>query len=322
MAGGGEFGFIRTRLAPLTRGHPAALDLSDDAAVLTPDPACQLVVASDMLVAGVHFLESDPPEIAAERALRSNLSDLAAMGAEPLGYLSSIAWPSGVTRAWRDGFVDGLASAQDAFGLNLLGGDTTTGPGALTVSLTMLGQVPTGSALLRRGAQIGEDVWASGTIGDARLGLDVARGLLPANPVLLERYQRPTPRLALGIGLRGLASACLDISDGLIADAGHIAAVSGVRLELQASQVPLSSQARSWLAGESGASLIALVTGGDDYELLFCAPQASRAAVQALGAQLDLALTRIGTVRDGQGVALIGTDDEVLETGAGGFTHF
>ena len=322
MAGGGEFGFIRTRLAPLTRGHPAALDLSDDAAVLTPDPACQLVVASDMLVAGVHFLESDPPEIAAERALRSNLSDLAAMGAEPLGYLSSIAWPSGVTQAWRDGFVDGLASAQDAFGLSLLGGDTTTGPGPLTVSLTMLGQVPSGSALLRRGAQIGEDVWVSGTIGDARLGLDVARGVLPANPVLLERYQRPTPRLALGVGLRRLASACLDISDGLIADAGHIAAVSGVRLELQASQVPLSSQARSWLAGESGANLIALVTGGDDYELLFCAPQASRAAIQVLAGQLDLALTRIGTVTDGQGSALIGPDGEALETGAGGFTHF
>ena len=322
MAGGGEFGFIRTRLAPLTRGHPAALDLSDDAAVLTPDPACQLVVASDMLVAGVHFLESDPPEIAAERALRSNLSDLAAMGAEPLGYLSSIAWPSGVTQAWRDGFVDGLASAQDAFGLSLLGGDTTTGPGPLTVSLTMLGQVPSGSALLRRGAQIGEDVWVSGTIGDARLGLDVARGVLPANPVLLERYQRPTPRLALGVGLRRLASACLDISDGLIADAGHIAAVSDVRLELQASQVPLSSQARSWLAGESGANLIALVTGGDDYELLFCAPQASRAAIQVLAGQLDLALTRIGTVTDGQGSALIGPDGEALETGAGGFTHF
>lgn len=322
MAGAGEFGFIRTRLAPLTRGHPAALDLSDDAAVLTPDPACQLVVASDMLVAGVHFLESDPPEVAAERALRSNLSDLAAMGAEPLGYLSSIAWPAGVMQAWRDRFVDGLASAQDAFGISLLGGDTTTGPGPLTISLTMLGQVPTGSALLRHGAQIGEDVWVSGTIGDARLGLDVARGVLPANPVLLQRYQRPTPRLALGVGLRRLATACLDISDGLIADAGHIAAVSGVRLELQASQVPLSSQARSWLAGEYGASLIALVTGGDDYELLFCAPQASRAAVQALGAQLDLALTRIGTVRDGQGVALIGADDAVLETGAGGFTHF
>lgn len=326
MAGGGEFGFIRTRLAPLARGHEAALDLSDDAAVLTPQPGCQIVVASDMLVAGVHFLETDPPEIAAERAVRSNLSDLAAMGAEPLGYLSSIAWPSGISEDWRDRFVDGLASAQQAFGLSLLGGDTTSGPGPLTISLTMLGQLPRGEALLRRGAKAGDDVWVSGTIGDAMLGLAMARGDLATDAFLLQRYQCPSPRLDLGKGLRGLASACLDVSDGLIADAGHIATLNGVAMEIQAAQIPVSPAASDWLS--SGAQdgpehrLVRLVTGGDDYELLFCAPRARRGAVAALGERLELTLTRIGQVTDGEGVALIGPGGIALETGAGGFTHF
>lgn len=322
MAGGGEFGFIRTRLLPLARGHRAALDLSDDAALLDPALGCQIVVASDMLVAGVHFLETDPPEVAAERAVRSNLSDLAAMGAQPLGYLSSIAWPAGIETSWRDGFVAGLAAAQDAFDLCLLGGDTTSAPGPLTISLTMLGQVPAGTALLRRGARPGDEVWVSGTIGDAWLGLAIARGDRAHDSVLLERYRRPTPRLELGIGLRGLASACLDISDGLIADAGHIAEVNGVRLELQAEQIPFSDPARNWLACAPSDGLVRLVTGGDDYELLFCAPSARCALIRGLGEQLDLTLTRIGSVTEGQGGVLIGPDGVVLETGAGGFTHF
>ncbi|WP_339739793.1 thiamine-phosphate kinase [uncultured Maricaulis sp.] len=321
MAGGGEFGFIRTRLAPLAGGHPAALDLTDDAAVLDPEPGHQLVIASDMLVAGVHFLETDAPEIAAERCVRSNLSDLAAMGAQPLGYLSSIAWPAGVSERWRDGLVAGLAKAQNAFGLCLLGGDTTVGPGPLTISLTMLGQVPSGTALLRRGAEAGDDVWVSGTIGDARLGLDIARGILAADPALLERYHRPTPRLALGQRLRGLASACLDISDGLIADAGHIAELNGVRIELQSSQIPLSPSAVAAVkAGQ--IDLAGLVTGGDDYELFFCAPASRREIVHGLAASLGLPLTRIGAVITGQGVALLDSEGGAIETGSGGFTHF
>lgn len=322
MAGGGEFGFIRTRLAPLTRGHAGALDLSDDAALLDPPPGCQIVIASDMLVAGVHFLDTDPPEVAAERAVRSNLSDLAAIGAAPLGYLSSIAWPQDVTTAWRDGFIAGLAAAQDAFGLSLLGGDTTAGPGPLTISLTMLGQVPAGAALLRRGARPGEDVWVSGTIGDAMLGLAIARGDMAGDAFLLERYRRPTPRLDLGIGLRGLATACLDVSDGLMADAGHIAEVSGVRLELETALVPLSLPARNWLASEPASGLIQLATGGDDYELLFCAPAAQRAAIAALAKPCGVPLSRIGRVRQGQGAVLLGAGGRALDTGAGGFTHF
>ncbi|WP_417493506.1 thiamine-phosphate kinase [Maricaulis sp.] len=318
----GEFDFIRTRLAPLTRGHPAALDLTDDAAVLTPAPGCQLVVASDMLVAGVHFLDSDPPEAVAERCVRSNLSDLAAMGAEPLGYLSSIAWPRTVSQAWREGFVDGLASAQGAFSLSLLGGDTTAGPGPLTISLTMLGQVPAGAALLRRGARPGEDVWVSGSIGDARLGLEVARGALPADPYLLERYYRPSPRLALGQALRGVATACLDVSDGLMADAGHIAQLNGVRLELQAACVPVSAPARTWLADRGQAGLVNLVCGGDDYELLFCAAPAQREALTALAARLGVPLTRIGEVAEGQGAVLRDERGALIDTGTGGFTHF
>ena len=322
MAGEGEFDFIRTRLAPLTRGHPAALGLADDAAVLTPAPGCQLVVASDMLVGGVHFLDSDAPEVVAERCVRSNLSDLAAMGAEPLGYLGSIAWPRDLPQVWRDGFVDGLASAQEAFALNLLGGDTTAGPGPLTVSLTMLGQLPTGTALLRRGAQPGDDVWVSGSIGDARLGLDIARGVMSADPVLLERYRRPSPRLALGQALRGLATACLDVSDGLMADAGHIAQASGVGLELKAEQVPFSPQARAWMKGRGQDGLVDLVCGGDDYELLFCAAPTQRDPLAALAERLCVPLTRIGTVIGGQGAVMRDASGVPLDTGTGGFTHF
>tara|TARA_R110000868_G_scaffold2321_1_gene17184 strand:+ start:40054 stop:41022 length:969 start_codon:yes stop_codon:yes gene_type:complete len=322
MAGGGEFDFIRTRLAPLTRGHPAALSLRDDAAILTPREGQQIVLASDMLIAGVHFLDTDAPEIAAERAIRSNLSDLAAMGAMPLGYLSSIGWSRSATADWRERFIDGLALAQDAFGLRLLGGDTTAGPGPFSISLTLIGEVPQGEALLRTTARAGEDVWVSGTIGDAVLGLEIARGESAAEPGLLERYQRPQPRLELGIALRGLASACMDVSDGLIADAGQLARASGIGIELAAQDVPLSDAARSRIAGEGEAGLIRLVTGGDDYELIFSAPAHHRAALNGLAGRLGLSLSRIGRTVEAPGVTLLDAKGEPITVGAGGFTHF
>lgn len=215
MGSGGEFEFIRTRLGPLTRNHEAALGLADDAAVLDPPPGCQLVLACDTLVAGVHFRTGDAPAVAAARAMRSNLSDMAAMGADPLGYLSALTWPQDGDAAWRDAFVTGLASEQALFGLPLLGGDTTATPGPMTVTLTLIGSVPAGTALLRSGARAGDDIWVSGTIGDAALGLAALAGEAGAPEALTDRYARPSPRLDLGRGLRGLATAAIDVSDGL-----------------------------------------------------------------------------------------------------------
>lgn len=321
MASGGEFDFIRTRLGPLTRNHAAALGLSDDAAVLDPPEGCQLVLACDTLVAGVHFRAEDAPETAAARAMRSNLSDMAAMGAVPLGYLSALTWPRDVDAGWRDGFVAGLAAEQDVFGLPLLGGDTTSTPGPMTVTLTLVGSVPQGAALTRGGAAAGDDIWASGTIGDAALGLAALAGEAGAPRDLIDRYARPDPRLELGTALRGLASAAIDISDGLLADAGHIAETSGVALAIEAGSVPLSGHARAWLAGAGEGGLARLMTGGDDYELLFTAPPGRRDAIAAL-AHDGMPLTRIGQAEAGQGVICRDASGKALEIDRDGFTHF
>lgn len=321
MGSGGEFEFIRTRLGPLTRNHEAALGLADDAAVLDPPPGCQLVLACDTLVAGVHFRTGDAPAVAAARAMRSNLSDMAAMGADPLGYLSALTWPQDGDAAWRDAFVTGLASEQALFGLPLLGGDTTATPGPMTVTLTLIGSVPAGTALLRSGARAGDDIWVSGTIGDAALGLAALAGEAGAPEALTDRYARPSPRLDLGRGLRGLATAAIDVSDGLVADAGHIAETSGLALEIEAQAVPLSAPARAWLEGAGAGDLSRLVSGGDDYELLFSAPPDRREAVAAL-ARPDMPLTRIGTARPGSGVILRDASGAAIEMPRGGFTHF
>lgn len=322
MASGGEFDFIRTRLAPLTRGHGSALDLRDDAALLDVPPGVQCVLASDMLVAGVHFPEACEPELAAARVMGSNLSDLAAMGAEPLAYLASMAWPRDVAPDWRARFVDELGRQQDAFGLVLIGGDTTSTPGPFTVSLSLIGTVTHGRALQRSGAVPGDEVWVSGTIGDACLGLDMVRGLMPDAPELRARYAAPRARIGLGLRLRGLASAAIDVSDGLIADAGHLAAASGVALEIDAVSVPLSEPARAWLETSGEGALQRLLTGGDDYELLFTAPAQSGPRIEDLAAEMSLRLSRIGRVQAGQGVVLLAADGRDITPDEGGFTHF
>lgn len=321
MASGGEFDFIRTRLGPLTRNHAAALGLGDDAAVLDPPPGCQLVLACDTLVAGVHFREGDAPEIAAARAMRSNLSDMAAMGADPIGYLSALTWPREIDPAWRDAFVAGLTAEQDMFAVPLLGGDTTSTPGPMTVTLTLIGTVPQGAALTRAGASPGDDLWVSGTIGDAVLGLAALEGEGGVPRDLARRYERPEPRLALGRALRGLASAVIDISDGLVADAGHIAQASGLGLAIEAGAVPLSEAARTWLDTAGPGGLARLVTGGDDYELLFTAPPGCRGAIAALAPE-EAPLTRIGHAEAGSGVICRDASGAVLDVGRTGFTHF
>jgi thiamine-monophosphate kinase len=316
----GEFEFIARHLRPLATAR-GALALADDAALLEPAPGRQLVLAKDAMVAGVHFLPADPPRQVAQKLLRVNLSDLAAMGAAPVGYLLALARPADITDDWLAEFCAGLAADNAAFEVALLGGDTVSTPGPLTLSLTAVGEVPTGAALLRGGAGPGDDVWVSGTLGDAALGLQVLQGTLelaePARAVLVERYRLPQPRLELGQALRGIASAAIDISDGLVADLGHILEVSGVGAELQADALPLSAAARE-VPGARDAAL----AGGDDYELLFTAPPARQADVAALARQLGIPLTRIGAIRADPSLHVLDQKGQELRVRRSGWQHF
>ena len=317
----GEFEFIAARLRPLAAGTAGALGLEDDAALLDPPPGMTLVLTKDAMVGGVHFLTDDPPGAIAKKLLRVNLSDLAAMGAEPVGYLLALARARETPEAWLADFCEGLAEDQAAFGIGLLGGDTVSTPGPLTLSLTAIGQVPKGQALRRGGAKAGDDLWVSGTLGDGALGLLVLQGKLhppaAARDFLIERYRLPQPRLALGQALRGLAHAALDISDGLLADLGHILETSGVGAELWADQLPLSPAAR----GLPGAREAALA-GGDDYELLFAAPAARRAEVSGLARRLDLPLTRIGQLEAAAGLHVLDAAGREVHSERAGWQHF
>ncbi len=266
---GGEFDWIARLLRPLTRGAPEALDLLDDAAVLPSRPGFDLVVTKDALVAGVHFLPDDPLDLVARKLLRVNLSDLAAKGAEPYGYFLTTAWPTGTTWADRELFVGGLAGDGETYGLTLLGGDTVSTPGPLTLTATLLGWVPQGQAVLRKGARPGDLLAVSGAIGDGWLGLKAARGEI-ADDGLADRYRLPRPRTDLIERLRESARAAADVSDGLLADAGHIAAASGCAVEIDLARLPVSTGGARWLERQADAvqALTALATGGDDYEIV------------------------------------------------------
>lgn len=313
---------------PLTRTGSGALDLRDDAAVFSVPPGRRIVATADTLVAGVHFLSDDPPDRIARKLLRVNLSDLAAMGAAPLGYLLAASWPRDIKEDWIAGFAEGLAADQALHGVALLGGDTTRTPGPMTLSLTALGTVAPDGVLRRRTAEPGNLVFVSGTIGDAALGLEVLRGGLAGlsdgdRDFLVARYHLPRPRLALGQALAadGLATAALDVSDGLVADLAHIAEEGSAAAVLVADRVPLSSAARAVLAADRDR-LEHLLTGGDDYELLFTVAPARRDAVLALAARLDLAVTEIGRIEAGEGARV--EDDrgaEILLTRTG-WRHF
>lgn len=291
---GGEFDWIAQLLRPLTNGAPEALDLLDDAAVLPSRPGYDLVITKDALVAGVHFLPDDPLDLVARKLLRVNLSDLAAKGAEPYGYFLTTAWPTGTD--WRDKvrFTRGLAADGETYDLLLLGGDTVSTPGPLTVTATMLGWVPQGGAILRKGAAPGDRLAVSGVIGDGWLGLKAATGELDS-PALAERYRLPEPRLDLLDSLRAHARAAADVSDGLLADAGHLGTASGcaVRVELEA--LPLSAEAAGWLAGQPdpAAARLALASGGDDYQIV-CAIAADGPVPEGM--------TVVGRFEAGQGV--------------------
>jgi thiamine-monophosphate kinase len=316
-----EFALIARHFRPLA--GDGALDLSDDAALLTPPAGQQLVLAADALVEGVHFLPDDPPGMIARKLLRVNLSDLAAMGAAPLGYLMTTAFTRGTPDAWIADFVAGLAEDQQRFGLQVLGGDTVATPGPACFSLTIIGTVPPGLALHRRGARIGDEIWVSGSIGDGALGLRVLQGKLAADAEghLARRYRLPEPRLALGQALRGVARAAMDVSDGLVQDLGHLCRAAGCGAEIAATALPLSAAASAALAHDA-ALLPLLLTGGDDYELLFAAAPEDAEAVQAASIKASVPVARLGRFVAGDGVVVRDGSGAAITLPQGGWSHF
>lgn len=309
-----EFALIARYFRPLA--GPGALDLADDAAVLALPAGRELVIAADAMVAGVHFLRDDPADLVARKLLRTNLSDLAAMSAAPLGYLMTVSAPAATPDAWFAAFAAGLAQDQAEFGIKLLGGDTTSTPGPVSLSLTILGTVAPGCAVRRAGARAGDGLWVTGTIGDGALGLLAARGeLADLGGILADRYRLPRPRLALR--LAGIACAALDVSDGLVQDVGHLCRAGNLTAVIEAARVPLSPQARA-------ADRLALcLTGGDDYELAFAVPTDREAALREAAEAAAIPVTCIGAfvagpprviVRDAEGAE--------MPLGAGGWSHF
>ena len=322
----GEFELIARHFAPLARGFAGALELTDDAAFVPAEPGTDLVVTSDALVEGVHFLPDDPPDMVARKALRVNLSDLAAKGAVPRGYLLDIVLPDAIDEAWIAVFADGLRADQAEFGAILIGGDTTSTPGPLTLAVTVMGPVPAGKMLRRSQAQPEDDIYVTGTIGDAALGLLVRRGGLggldaAARDHLERRYRVPEPRVALGPKLIGLAHAAMDVSDGLVADLGHICDTSRVGAVIEEARVPLSPAAAAAVAADPSL-MDRVLAGGDDYEILFTAPRAAAAALMARAAETGVRLTRIGAVRRGAGVAVMRPDGSMRSLARGGWEHF
>jgi thiamine-monophosphate kinase len=241
------------------------------------------------MVAGVHFLPNDPPDTIGRKLLRVSLSDIAAKGAVPIGYLMTVSTPKDMPDAWFAGFAAGLARDQAVYGVTLLGGDTTSTSGPVSLSLTIIGHVAPGSAIRRSGARAGDAIWVTGTIGDGALGLQVALGKLAGtNWYLLDRYRLPQPRV--GLALAGIASAAMDVSDGLVQDLGHLCRAGGVGAEIDADRVPLSDAARA--AGPEW--LETCLTGGDDYELLLAVPHDGREALLASAARVSIQVTPIG----------------------------
>jgi thiamine-monophosphate kinase len=320
----GEFGRIRRFFAPLA--GPGGLDLRDDAALLDCAPGRQLVVTVDAIVAGVHYLPDDPPDLVARKLLRVNLSDLAAMGARPRHYLLTTALPAALGDDWVARFAEGLAQDQRHYGIDLLGGDSVATQGPAVLSLTAIGEVAAGAEIRRSGARRGDHVWVSGTIGDAFLGLAVLRGGHPElaaeeRAVLISRFQLPEPRVELGPRLAGIAHAMLDVSDGLVADLGHICEASQVGACVMLAELPLSPAARQIAAGTPDLPL-RLATAGDDYELLFTAPPEASETILRLAAELRLPLTAIGTIEPGAAVRLVDAEGKLVPVAAAGYRHF
>ena len=305
-----------------------ALGVGDDCALINPTPGMQLAVSSDMLVEGRHFFSDVSPYLLGHKALAVNLSDLAACSATPVAFTLALALPS-INEAWLQEFSRGMWELADAHGCELIGGDTTQGP--LNICITVFGEVPRGQALLRSGAKVGDDIYVSGTLGDARLALEALQGKIELPPEVLAqarlRLEQPTPRVALGIALRGITTSCIDISDGLAGDLGHVLNASGVGAQIDA-EVTINLIAAhahiNWATGQFDIEkqLKMALSGGDDYELAFTAPPAMRAAVQAAAASSQTPVTRIGVIQAEPGLRLVDDNGKPVAAQFKSFDHF
>jgi thiamine-monophosphate kinase len=328
---------IQTFFARLSEGRPEALGLIDDAAWMRPTPGQDFVVTADTLIAGVHFFANDAPEDIAIKALGVNLSDLAAKGADPLFYLLCLALPPDLPGGWLAGLADGLASAQAASGIVLIGGDTTRSPSPLMISITAIGTVPTGAMVQRSGARPGDRLYVTGTIGDAALGLrlrsgdpDCADWPMDAErrAFLRDRYARPRPRTKLAPALRRHATAALDVSDGLLLDASRLCRASGVCATIEAARVPFSQTGEQLAAQPKWLEI--MLSGGDDYELLMAVPEREADALSRAAFAAGIgAITRIGEITAATAdpspddpVRVIGPDGAALTFSRRGYDHF
>jgi thiamine-monophosphate kinase len=325
----GEDRIIERYFKPLAR-HPAALGLGDDAACLAPRAGFDLVLTADTIVAGTHFFADDPAETIGAKALRVNLSDLAAKGAAPLGALLSLSMPGAVEEEWIAAFAEGLGRDCVAFACPLLGGDTTRTPGPLSISITAIGEVPAGRMIRRDGAQPGDLVVVSGTIGDAALALELKKRFVSGGfgalakeqaAYLRGRYLLPEPRVPLASLLREHARAAMDVSDGLAGDLAKLAAASGVSARIETARLPLSSAAHDAIAAEP-ALIETVLGGGDDYEILAAIPPGAYAAMAEAAGTAGIGITAIGAFGEGKGVTVLGQDGRPLSIRKGSYSHF
>lgn len=316
----GEFDLIARHFTRSTR-H-TELGVGDDGALFSATPGNQLVVSTDMLVAGTHFFPDTEPEALGWKTAAVNISDMAAMGAAPRWMLLALALPQ-ADEAWLAAFAAGFADCCASFDIDWIGGDTTRGP--LNLCATVIGEVPQGAAISRSGARAGDELWISGTPGLAALGLRHLQGQVSLQGAARERclaaLQRPQPRVALGLALRGIASAMLDVSDGLLGDLGHILAQSRCGALIEAARLPLDEALAA--CGDATLARQCLLAGGDDYELLFAAPAARHAEIAALASVLGLPLSHIGQLtEDATGIVIVEADGHHHPVAARGYDHF
>lgn len=309
----GEHARIATYFAPLSLHEAGSFNLTDDAAVLTPPAGKALVITTDSVIERVHVLAGASAAQFAQKLVRRNLSDLAAMGALPWRYLLNLHTPATLAETWFADFAATLEREQQHFGMVLAGGDSTSGDDGIRATLTAIGLLE-GDALRRNGAQAGDDIYVSGTVGDAALGLAQLQQGMKDSP-LIARYHLPQPRLALGQALHGIASAAIDLSDGLVQDVAQLARASQLAARITREAIPLSDAARAMLDWD------AILAGGDDYELCFTAPPSQRATLQTISARLGVPVTLIGSMAEGEGVCVVDANGRNVTPRRGGFEH-
>jgi thiamine-monophosphate kinase len=321
----GEDRLIARFFKPLAT-HPGALGLADDAAFIKPPAGCDLVLKTDAIIGGVHFFIDDAAGDVARKALRVNLSDLAAKGAAPLGFLLSLALPKDIGDDWLSAFAQGLGADAEHYGCPLFGGDTDRTPGPITIAIAMFGSLPEGTMVRRAGAKPGDRVFVSGTIGDASLGLGLRKGagwkLTQAQRQhLASRYLLPQPRNALAEAVRAHASAAMDVSDGLAGDLSKLCRASKVAADIDVARVPLSDAAQAVVANDAGA-IETVITGGDDYEIVCAVPAAKVEAFRAAAQAANVAVSEIGEIVAGEGARFIAAGGKALAFKRASFSHF